>query len=149
MSFADWPVIALTLILKNDTRRARHKQYTHRHHIFPPHLHHTPVTTWAIFMPCMARCVMQQKSVILGLEYAKFSLTRTRSGIFCPYLVANNFLKLFFFLPAEFTKMSACEGERMELRCPKNKWIAVHSASFGWSENVRQECTVQSAQDTG
>ena len=77
--------------IKNNTRRARHKQYTHRHHICARHLQHKSVTTiHGLRTPCRARCEKQQKSpVIFGLDYVKFSFHEKWNNCPHPYRMVS------------------------------------------------------------
>ena len=74
MSFADWlwsvlaPALGLNYCtgawLENDTRRVRHKQYTHGHCICPPHCT-THLWLEKLHTPCVVRCENQQKSRVI------------------------------------------------------------------------------------
>ena len=72
-------------LVKNDTRPARHKQYTHGHRICLPH-RTTLLWLHGLCMPCRARCEKQQKITwLLGLKYAKFSLHEKWNNCQHPY----------------------------------------------------------------
>jgi len=39
----------------------------------------------------------------------------------------------------DFSALTACEGERIELRCPRTQFIAIRSAVFGWSNTFHMQ----------
>jgi len=45
-------------------------------------------------------------------------------------------------LIGDFSALTACEGQRIELRCPRAQFIAIRSAVFGWSNtfHMHSEC---------
>jgi len=57
-------------------------------------------------------------------------------------------------LVGDFSALTACEGQRIELRCPRAQIIAIRSAVFGWSNtfHMESECArrrLPSATDQG
>jgi len=46
-------------------------------------------------------------------------------------------------LVGDFSALTACERQRIELRCPRAQFIAIRSAVFGWSSTFHRqsECT--------
>jgi len=39
----------------------------------------------------------------------------------------------------DFSALTACEGQRVELRCPRAQFIAIRSAVFGWSNSFHRQ----------
>jgi len=42
-------------------------------------------------------------------------------------------------LVGDFSALTACEGQRIELRCPRAQFIAIRSAVFGWSNTFHMQ----------
>jgi len=45
-------------------------------------------------------------------------------------------------LVADFSALTACEGESIQLRCPRAQFIAIRSVVFGWSNtfHLQSKC---------
>jgi len=42
-------------------------------------------------------------------------------------------------LVADFSSLTACEGESIQLRCPRAQFIAIRSVVFGWSNTFHMQ----------